>query len=254
MALPLIPRTGTSCPLIYLKVALEFFAMIFFAAAFGICLNLAYYFYLKGGFDADNFRDSQFQRDVFISVSIIYAVLTICSFVASLFTCHLLSDDIKDDDYCFKQLWKLLGLDKKKTPLPSPFDEEPKQDENAYLQPIVHFEGPGISGKSQPREPQKPTAAAMFSFVYNPVQNFPENMNYSETIIEKIPNHVDLESFILDKFPYRPIFDISIKPNMTSPEKLICNETIVSKIPSNVNMEDILLQKDPSKIERMIGL
>ena len=79
-------------------------------------------------------------------------------------------------------------------------------------------------------------------------------MNYSETIIEKIPNHVDLESFILDKFPYRPIFDISIKPDMTSPEKLICDETIVSNIPSTVNMEDILLQKDPSKIERMIGL
>ena len=149
MALPLIPRTGTSCPLIYLKKALEFFALIFFAAAFGICLDLAYYFYLKGGFDADNFQNSQSQRDVFISASIFYAVLTICSFVASLFTCHLLSDDIKDDDYCFKQLWKLLGLDKKKTPLPSPFDEEPKQDENAYLQPIVHFEGPGISGKSQ---------------------------------------------------------------------------------------------------------
>ena len=79
-------------------------------------------------------------------------------------------------------------------------------------------------------------------------------MNYSETIIEKIPNHVDLESFIVDKFPYRPIFGISIKPDMTSPEKLICDETIISKIPSNVNMEDILLQKDPSKIERMIGL
>ena len=77
-------------------------------------------------------------------------------------------------------------------------------------------------------------------------------MNFSETIIEKIPNHVALESFILEKFPYRPIFDISVKP--TSPEKLICEETIVSKIPSHVNMEDILLQKDPSKIERMIGL
>ena len=247
MALPLIiSRTGTSCPLIYLKVALEFLAMIFFAAAFGI--------YFGGGFDAYNLRDSQYQRNVFISVSIIYAVLTIFSFEASLFTVHLLSDNFKADDYCFKQLWKLLGMDKKKTPLPSPFDEEPKQDENANLQPIVHFDGPGISGKSQPREPQKPTAAAMFSFVYNPVQNFPENMNYSETIIEKIPNHVDLESFILDKFPYRPIFDISIKPEMTSPEKLICDETIVSKIPSDVNMEDILLQKDPSKIERMIGL
>ena len=247
MALPLIiSRTGTSCPLIYLKVALEFLAMIFFAAAFGI--------YFGGGFDAYNLRDSQYQRDVFISVSIIYAVLTIFSFEASLFTVHLLSDNFKVDDYCFKQLWKLLGMDKKKTPLPSPFDEEPKQDENAYLQPIVHFNGPGISGKSQPRESQKPTATAMFSFVYNPVQNFPENMNYSETIIEKIPNHVDLESFILEKFPYRPIFDISVKPDMTSPEKLICEETIVSKIPSHVNMEDILLQKDPSKIERMIGL
>ena len=77
---------------------------------------------------------------------------------------------------------------------------------------------------------------------------------YSETIIQKIPNRVDLESFILDKFLYRPIFDISIKPDKTSPEKLICDETIVSKIPSKVNMEDILLQKDPSKIERMIGL
>ena len=250
MALPLIPRTRTSCPLIYLKIALEFLAMIFFAAAFGTCLDLAFDFYLKGGFDADNFRDSQYQRDVFISVTLIYAVLTIFSCVASLFTVHLLSDDFKADDYCFKQLWKLLGLDKKKTPLPSPFDEEPKQDENAYLQPIV----PGISGKSQPREPQKPPAAAMFSFVYNPVQNFQENMNYSETIIEKIPNHVDLESFILNELPYRPIFDIFIKPDMTRPEKLICEETIVSKIPSNVNMEGILLQKDPSKIERMIGL
>ena len=252
--MPLISRTETSCPLIYLKKALEFLALIFFAAAFGICLDLAYYFYLKGGFDADNFRDSQYQRNIFICVSIIYAVLIICSFVASLFTCHLLSEDLKTDEYCFKQLWKLLGLDKTKTPLPSPFDEEPKQDENAYLQPIVHFDGPSISEKSQPREPQKPTAAAMFSFVYNPVQNFPENMNFSETIIEKIPNHVDLESFILDKFPYSPIFDISVKPEMTCPEKLIREETIVSKIPSNVNMEDILLQKDPSKIERMIGL
>ena len=246
MALPLIiSRTGTSCPLIYLKVALEFLAMIFFAAAFGIWF---------GSFDADKFQDSQYHRDVFISVSIIYAVLTIFSFEASLFTVHLLSDNFKADDYCFKQLWKLLGMDRKKTPLPSPFDEEPKQDENAYLQPIVHFDGPGVSGKSQPRESQKPTATAMFSFVYNPVQNFPENMNYSETIIEKIPNPVDLESFILEKFPYRPIFDISVKPDMTSPEKLICEETIVSKIPSLVNMEDILLQKDPSKIERMIGL
>ena len=207
-------------PLIYLKAALQSLVTIFFAAAFGIFLDLAIYFYLKGGFDADNFRDSQYQRNIFICVSIIYAVLTICSFVASLFTCHLLSEDLKTDEYCFKQLWKLLGLDKTKTPLPSPFDEEPKQDENAYLQPIVHFDGPGVSGKSQPRETQKPTATAMFSFVYNPVQNFPENMNYSETIIEKIPNHVDLESFILEKFPYRPIFDISIYEGSRSPSKL----------------------------------
>jgi hypothetical protein len=140
-----------------LKHYLEFFALIFFAAAFGIYLDLAVYFYLKGGFDADNFQDSQSQSYVFISVSIIYAILIICSCVTFLFTCYLLSDacnGIKADHYCFKQLWNLLGLDKKKTPLPSPFDEEPKQDENAYLQPIVHFEGPGISEKSQPREPQ----------------------------------------------------------------------------------------------------
>ena len=245
----LIPRTGKSCPLICLKVVLEFLALIFFGVAFGICFDLAIYLIFNGVFDR--------HRDVFVSVSIIYGVLIIFSCVASLFTVHLLSDDFKDDDYCFKKLWKLLGLDKKKTPLPSPFDEKPKQDdgdENAYLQPIVHFDDPGTSGKSQPREPQKPTAAAMFSFVYNPVQNFPENMNYRETVIEKIPNHVDLESFILDKFPYCPIFDIYIKPDITSPEKLICNETTVSKIPSNVNMEDAILQKDPSKIERMIGL
>jgi hypothetical protein len=192
-----------------------------------------------------------------MSASIIFAILFVLSFLATSYTIHLLSDYLDKDDHCFKQLWKLLGQDKIPTPLPSPYDEEPKQDdidENTYLEPIVHFEGPAISGKSQPTEPQKPAAAAMFPFVYNQGQNLPEEMNYSETIIEKIPKHMDFESFILEKFPCRPIFDISIKPNMTSPEKLTCEETIISKIPSNVNMEGILLQKDTSKIERMIGL
>ena len=184
MALPLIiPRTGTSCPLIYLKVALEFLAMIFFAAAFGICLDLAFYFYFEGGFVADNFRDTQYQRDVFISVSIIYAVLTIFSCLASLFTVHLLSDNFKADDYCFKQLWKLLGLDKKKTPLPSPFDEEPNQDENAYLQPIVHFDGPGISIKDNMTSPEKVIC--------------------EETIISKLPSTVIMEDIVLQKDPLK---------------------------------------------------
>ena len=80
-------------PLIYLKAALQSLATIFFAAAFGICLDLSIYFYLEGGFDAVNFRDSQSQRYVFIGVPVSYAVLTICSCVASLFTVHLLSDN-----------------------------------------------------------------------------------------------------------------------------------------------------------------
>ena len=170
-------------PTIYLKLALGSLAMIFFAAAFGICLDLAIYFYLEGGFDADNFRGSQFQRDVFIAASVIYAVLTICSCVASLFTVHLLSDNFKADDYCFKQLWKLLGLDKKKTPLPSLFDEEPNQDENAYLQPIVHFDGPGISIKDNMTSPEKVIC--------------------EETIISKIPSNVNMEDIVLQKDPLK---------------------------------------------------
>ena len=170
-------------PLIYLKAALQSLVTIFFAAAFGIFLDLAIYFYLKGGFDADNFRDSQYQRYVFIGVSVSYAVLTICSCVASLFTVHLLSDNFKADDYCFEQLWKLLGLDKKKTPLPSPFDEEPNQDENAYLQPIVHFDGPGISIKDNMTSPEKVIC--------------------EETIISKIPSNVNMEDIVLQKDPLK---------------------------------------------------
>ena len=247
MALPLIiSSTKKSCPLIYLKAVSEFLALIFFAVAFGICLDLALYYLFN--------EDSDRLRDVFLSVSITYSVLVLFSgVVASIFTFHLLSDDFKDDDYCFKKLWKLLGLDKNKTPLPPPFDEGPKEDnfaENAYLQPIVHFKGPGISGKTHPKE----AAAAMFSFVYKPGQNLPEDMNYNEIIIKKIPNHVDFESFILDEFPCRPIFDISIEPSMNSPEELICNETIISQISPNVNIGNIILSNDLSKIEKMIGL
>ena len=247
-------------PLIYLKVVSELLALIFFAVASGVCFTL----YLtakklQNGFEGVFDR----QRDILMSASIIYAIMFILSFLATNYTIHLLSDYFDKDDHFFKQLWKLLGQDKIKTPLPSPFDEDPKKDdngENAYLEPIVHFKGPSVSGKLQPTESQKPAATAMFSFVYNQGQNLPEKMNYSETIIEKIPKHVDFESFALEKFPCRPIFDISIKPkepnqsNMTSLEKLICNDIMVSKIPSNVNLEDIMLQNDPSKIERMLAL
>ena len=248
------------CPIIYLKVVSELLALIFFASASGVCFTL----YLTAKKLQNEFEGVlDWQRDVLMSASIIYAILFILSFVASSYSIHLISDYFEKDDHFFEQLWKLLGQDKIKTPSPLPYHEEPKQDdvdENTYLEPIVHFEGPGITGKSQPTKPQKPAAAAMFSFVYNQGQNLPEEMNYSETIIEKIPKHVDFESFILEKFPCRPIFDISIKPkepnqsNMTSPEKLICNDIMVSKIPSNVNLEDIILQNDPSKIERMLAL
>ena len=166
----LIPRTGKSCPLICLKVVLEFLALIFFGVAFGICFDLAIYLIFNGVFDR--------HRDVFVSVSIIYGVLIIFSCVASLFTVHLLSDDFKDDDYCFKKLWKLLGLDKKKTPLPSPFDEKPKQDdgdENAYLQPIVHSIKPNMTS--------------------------PEKVICEETIISKIPSNVNMEDILLQKDP-----------------------------------------------------
>ena len=246
------------CPLIYLKVVSELLALIFFAVASGICFTL----YLTAKKLQNEFEGVfDRQRDVLVSASIVYAILFILSFLATSYTVHLLSDYFEKDDHYFDQLWKLLGQDKIKTPLPSPHDEEPKQDdENTYLEPIVHFEGPAISGKSQPTEPQKPAAAAMFSFVYNQGQTLPEEMNYSKTLIEKIPKHVDFESFIFEKFPCRPVFDISIKPaepnqsDATSPEKLICNDIMVSKIPSNVNLEDIILQNDPSKIERMLDL
>ena len=206
------------CPLIYLKVVSELLALIFFAVASGICFTL----YLTAKKLQNEFEGVfDRQRDVLVSASIVYAILFILSFLATSYTVHLLSDYFEKDDHYFDQLWKLLGQDKIKTPLPSPHDEEPKQDdENTYLEPIVHFEGPAISGKSQPTEPQKPAAAAMFSFVYNQGQNLPEEMNYSQTIIEKIPKHVDFESFILEKFPCRPIFDISIYEGSRSPSKL----------------------------------
>ena len=206
------------CPLIYLRVVSELLALIFFAVASGICFTL----YLTAKKLQNEFEGVfDRQRDVLVSASIVYAILFILSFLATSYTVHLLSDYFEKDDHYFDQLWKLLGQDKIKTPLPSPHDEEPKQDdENTYLEPIVHFEGPAISGKSQPTEPQKPAAAAMFSFVYNQGQNLPEEMNYSETIIEKIPKHVDFESFILEKFPCRPIFDISIYEGSRSPSKL----------------------------------
>ena len=73
------------------------------------------------------------QLDVLMSASIIYAILFILSFLATSYTIHLLSDYFEKDDHYFEQLWKLLGQDKIKTPLPSPHDEEPSP--YAYLHP-----------------------------------------------------------------------------------------------------------------------
>jgi len=205
------------CPLIYLKVVSELLALIFFAAASGICFTL----YLTAKKLQNEFEGVfDWQRDVLMSASIIYAILFILSFLATSYTIHLLSDYFEKDDHYFEQLWKLLGQDKIKTPLPSPHDEEPSP--YAYLYPA--------------KEPQKPADAAMFSFVYNQGQNLPEEMNYSETIIEKIPKHVDFESFILEKFPCRPIFDISIyegyraRLNANFPEPMPTEEDILAYV------------------------
>ena len=47
----------------------------------------------------------------------------------------------------------MLGQDKEKMPLPPPFDEKSvKDDENPYLEPIVHFEGPAASENLQMKE------------------------------------------------------------------------------------------------------
>ena len=114
------------CPLIYLKVVSELLALIFFAAASGVCFTL----YLTAKKLQNEFEGVfDRQRDVLMSASIIYAILFILSFLATSYTVHLLSDYFEKDDHYFKQLWKLLGQDKIKTPLPSPHDEEPKQDD-----------------------------------------------------------------------------------------------------------------------------
>ena len=118
------------CPLIYLRVVSELLALIFFAVASGICFTL----YLTAKKLQNEFEGVfDRQRDVLVSASIVYAILFILSFLATSYTVHLLSDYFEKDDHYFEQLWKLLGQDKIKTPLPSPHDEEPSP--YAYLYP-----------------------------------------------------------------------------------------------------------------------
>jgi len=223
--------------LIYFKVLLEFAALIFFAVASGLCFTT----YLTARKIKNDFKGIyDKERTVLLSAAIIYAIMFILIFLACFYTVHLTSDYFDEDDYFYRQLWTLLGLDKEKLPLPSPFDEISEKNgsesalfletivdeksgkdtnENAYLEPIVHIKGHDISEKqldeANLHDHEKPKG--MFTFTYKGQErqkNRPEKMKFSETIITKIvPDNLDWETIILDKNSYPKIFDVYVNPS-----------------------------------------
>jgi len=234
---------------IYIKVLLEFLALIFFAVACGLCFTA----YLTAGRIKNDFKGVfDWQRSVLLSAAIIYAILFILTFLACSYTVHLTSDYFDKDDHFFKQLWKLLGLDKEKLPLPSPFDEKSEKDEseNAYLEPIVHVKGPKQLHEVNLHDREKPEG--MFTFTYKPGQNRPEKMKYNETFIMKIaPDNLDLETFVLDENTYPTIFDVFVEPSgfdKNGQEQFKREDNFEEEISTDVAMKKIAL-KDSENLD-----
>ena len=116
------------------KILFEFLSIIFFGVSGVVCFTQS--LTLKRFQKEDIFG---WECRVLESAAIIYVILFILAFVSCWYTSHLFSPYLSGDDAIFLELWNLLGFDKKKFPLPPPFDEKfqnlKDDDPYSYLEP-----------------------------------------------------------------------------------------------------------------------
>ena len=213
---------------IFVKILFEFTSLIFFAVSSVICFT--------GFLTLQKEAIFEWECKVLESAAIIYIILSILAFVSCWYTSHLLSSYFSEDDHIFLQLWNLLGLDKKKCPMPPPFDEkfENLKDEDPYSY----------------LEPRK---------LINKVSQ--EEMKCNENLISKISPKFELEeiflevskimddrepivletSKILDNIGHSVLHPGKIA-NKSCQEEMKYNETSISKLPPNFDLEEIVAE------------